>query len=332
MTYKKKLIVLSGVIAALALAYILSIFFDPRNVSSRTDAYSWLDPAQIPLISGITITNPGEEPIELANISGKWFVIQNRKNYPARHLRVEDFIASLSKKAPFPLRSSSASSHEKLSLVESNASRVVVSGGAGLPLLDLLIGSPDVTGRNVHMRKQGENEVRSGEDKFSAYIRSVPSSWYNLRLFPESEDGKIDVANIMQVAAYFPREEDAGDSIGASVPKVISRKNKTWAFNFELNQPDMRMVDSYVRDVLNAAGSGFSEDALPESMFGHARISLEIGNDSKDRIRTINFTPPNENDQCYAKVTGSDWIYIIPAWTMSRFFPDFGTFGAQTDL
>ena len=112
MVYKKKLNILSGIIAALALVYVLTIIFNPERRSARSAAYSWLDPAETGKISGITIAGD-DETINLARNGGKWFVSHDGKDYPAKAARVEDFIAALAKRAPYPLRSSSASSHER---------------------------------------------------------------------------------------------------------------------------------------------------------------------------------------------------------------------------
>jgi hypothetical protein len=318
MPYKKKLTILSGITAALFLVYILTLIFDPERIGKRSDAYSWLEPSQVPLISGITIAKPYAEPedaVVLARNGGKWFVSHNGKDYPARQIRVEDFIATLTKKEPYPLRSSSASSHEQLSLTEESSTRVIMTGGAGLPILNLLIGAGDVTGQNVYMRKQGQNEVRSGENKFSGYTGSAPSSWYNLRLFPESENGKLDTANVQRLTVYAPSEEGENNP-----PQIFSRKGREWAFSFELSDPDMGKVDSYIRDILNTQGDDFA-DAVDASdpMFNFSRIVMELGDST---IRTVRISPPDEEGKSYAAVTGSDFVYSIPSWTVGRLFPD----------
>jgi hypothetical protein len=250
MTYKKKIYILSGIIAALAVIYIFTIIFDPERVGSRSAAYSWLEPGQNDKISGITIAATDEAPITLVRNGGKWFVSHNGKDYPARELRIEDFIAALNKRAAYPVRSTSASSHERLSLTPGQAIRVTVAAGAGLPLLDLLIGQGDLTGQSVYLRKQGQNEVRSGEDIFTSYTRSTLTSWYNLRLFPETESG-MTAANVQRLIVYPPN-----DGVTAP-PQIFTRSGKEWAFNFELANPDMKKVDNYIRDILNASGDDF---------------------------------------------------------------------------
>jgi len=324
MNYKKKLKVLSGIIAALAVIYILTVIFDPERRGTRSAAYSWLDPAETGKITGITITG-GDETINLARNGGKWFVSHDGKDYPAKDIRVEDFIAALAKRAPYPLRSSSASSHERLSLTDDQSIRVTIAAGAGLPLLNLLIGQSDLTGQNVYLRKQGQDEVRSGEDIFSAYTKSTVTAWYNLRLFPESEGGKLNAAHVQRLTVYPPPADD-----GKEVPvRIFTRKGKEWTFNFELASPDMKKVDNYIRDILNTSGDDFVSAVTPsDPLFNNSRIVLELGNGS---INTVRLGPPNENGKCYATVSGSDWVYVIPYWVSQRFFPDTENFETDSE-
>jgi len=326
MTYKKQFTVLSGIIAALAVIYILTVIFDPERAGSRSAAYSWLEPGQSDKISGITIAK-SDETITLVRNGGKWFVSHNGKDYPARDMRIEDFIAALGKRAPYPVRSSSASSHERLSLTEGQATRVTVAAGAGLPMLTLLIGQGDLTGQSVYLRKQGQNEVRSGEDIFTSYTRSSLSSWYNLRLFPETESAKLTngqpltAANVQRLIVYPPN-----DGVTAP-PQIFTRSGKEWAFNFELANPDMGKVENYVRDIIHASGDDFADYITPsDPSFNHSRIVLELGDGS---IRTIRFGPPEENGELLATVSGSDWVYAIPNWISERLFVDTETFEAD---
>ncbi len=228
MTYKNKIVTLSSVIAALAIVYILTIIFDPQARGARSDAYSWLEPGQNDRITGISITKDGET-VTLSRNDGKWFVTRDGKDYPARQVRVEDFLTALAKRDLYPVRSSSASVHERLSLTPDKATQVTVSAGAGLPILTLLIGQADITGQNVYLRKQGQNEVRSGEDRFSAYTGSALSSWYNLRLFSENEEGKLSDSDVQRLTVYPPENAPS---------QVFTRSNREWAFNFDIEDPD----------------------------------------------------------------------------------------------
>jgi hypothetical protein len=309
MTYKNKIVTLSSVIAALAVVYILTIIFDPQRAGARSDSYSWLEPGQNNGISGISIAKEGET-VNLSRNGGKWFVTRNGKDYPARQTRIEDFLTILAKRAPYLVRSSSASSHERLSLTPDKATQVTVSAGAGPPLLTLLIGQRDITGQNIYLRKQGQNEVRSGEDRFSVYTDSALSSWYNLRLFPENEEGRLDAKDIQRLIVYPPQEES----------RIFTRSGREWTFNFDIKNPDFNKVETYLQDILGVSGDDFTDNISPsDPVFNASRIVMELGS---GLTKTLRLSPPDDNGKCYAAVSGSDFVYSIPGWAVNKLFVD----------
>jgi hypothetical protein len=316
MAYKKKLILLSSITAALALVYVLSIVFEPERAGSRSAAYTWLDPKAADRVDRVVLSSGGETS-ELVRKNSEWFVAHNGREYPARRLRAEDFIGILTRRAPYPVRSTSPASHERLGLDEGAASRITVSGAlAAPPLLDLLVGQSDNTGREVYLRRQGQNEVRSGENKFAPYLSGSRVSWYNLRLIPESEDGKLDVDGVQRLLVYT---QDRAE------PQVFSRRNREWTFSgISVAEPDMGKVDAYVRGVLNAEGDDFSEAVSPEdSMFNDSRIVLELGNGG---VKTIRLSPPDGNKRRFALVSGSDHVYSLAPWAAERLFKEAADF------
>ena len=200
------------------------------------------------------------------------------------------------------------------------ASGLNVANVTGSPLLNLLIGQEDISGQNVYLRKQEINEVRSGENIFSAYTGSPLNSWYNLRLFPDSESGRLDVVNIQRLTVYPPADENGE----AKPPQVFTRSGRTWTFNFDIENPDMSSVDNYIRDILNTMGDDFIDTVnSSDPMFDDSRIVLELGDSS---IKTIRLGPSAEDGRRYATVTGSDMVYSLPAWVNQRLFTDTGSF------
>ncbi|MDR1586967.1 MAG: DUF4340 domain-containing protein [Treponema sp.] len=314
MAYRKKLIILSSIIAVLALVYVLTVFFEPERAGARDSAFTWLDPGLKERIDRITLNSQGNL-IELARNGGKWFVSREGKEYPAKDLRVDDFIAILGRKAPYPVRASSAAAHERLGLAENDASRITVSGGAGLPLLDLLVGAGDQTGREVYLRRQGGGEVRSGEDKFTAYISGSALAWFNLRLFPESENGGLDIDGVQRVTVYASALSDSS----APEPQVFTRAGREWALSgVDVENPDTGKIDAYVRGILNIEGDDFADSAdagAPE--FNAGRIALELGDGS---VKTIRLTAPDESNRRLAAVSGSPWVYSLSGWSTERLF------------
>jgi hypothetical protein len=317
MTYKKNFYILLSLIAALALLYTASLIFDPEASGARSASYAWLDPKLVDRIDKITITDRGEIK-ELSKRDSQWFVAHNGKDYPARQMRVDDFTGVLSKRAPWPVRSSSADSYERLGLGEDAASRVTVYAG-NTALVDLLLGIGDTTGREIYIRKAGQSEVRSGDNKIDSYVAGSVTSWYNLKLIPESENGKIDVGSVQRVTVYNRPDT-----------QVFSRANNAWTVSgISVADPDQNSINSYVRAIINTEGDDFVDSVSGDDPLfgGGARIVLELDDGS---IRTIRLSAPiDESGRRFASVTGSDYIYSLPSWVAGQFFKNAADFELQ---
>jgi hypothetical protein len=331
MVYKQKLTFLSGLVGLLALIYVLTLVFEPERAGRRNAAYSWLDPRQVAQAAGISITgSSGDGGLELIKKDRVWYVVYEGREYPARQLRVDDFLGLLSRKTTYPVQASTRAAHERLGLSENAASRIVVSGAppparegaepvSGPVLLDLLVGQGDQTGQDVYLRKAGQNEVRSGEDRFTGYISGARTSWYNLRLFPESEDGKLDVDGVQRVTVYPPLSEEGANSGGE--PRIFTRSGTGWTIGgLAVNDQDNTKVDSYIRGILNIEGDDFSSQTTPDdAVFNDSRIALELGDGS---IRTLRLGGADESNRRLAAVSGSPHVYALAGWATERLFRD----------
>ncbi|MDR1373455.1 MAG: DUF4340 domain-containing protein [Treponema sp.] len=317
MVYKKKLILLSGLTALLALIYTAALIFDPERVNARNAAFVWLDAEGADRADSIVISRQGEEIVSLVRKNGLWFVPVEGIDFPAKQARVEDLFRILSTRGAYPLRAAAAASHERLGLAEEAASRIVIRGGAGAyPLLDLLAGDQDAAGREMYLRKQGQNEVRSGDTRIASYINGAAESWYDLRLFPEgSSGGAIDAGMIQRLIIEYPG--------GTAEPLALSRSGAGWTAG---SLPaDTQRVESYIRSVLDAEGETFLP-AQDGPVSGEGRIALELG-DGTNRI--IRCGPlDEEGKRRNAQVTGSPHAYRLAEWTLGRLFREASYFTA----
>ena len=331
MTFKSKIIILSSVIGALSLAFILTIVFDNERVQSRFAAHSWLETWQRNEIGGIILESNLHGRISLERRDGDWVVLRGGVFFPARQQRVEDLISLLTRRAAYRIISSSASAHERLAVDGGgNTASITVTDRGGRTMLALLIGNRDATGRNIYLRRQDLNEVRSGEDLFTGFLSLEPSAWFNLRLFPESETGELTVTSVQRLTVFPSLGEDEEET----GPFVFTRSGRGWAFNFHLNDPNMGRVDSYIQDILITAGSDFADHINPDELLIHdSSIVLEFGDGT---TRTVRFSRPfrfgpGEPVIRYATVSkagvpATDLVYVIPEWAYSRIFQDISVF------
>jgi hypothetical protein len=330
MVYKKKVFILSILTAVLALIYAGTLFLSAERLNSRNAAYTWLDQKWVDLAERIEISGDSGT-ITLVYRNALWYVETAGVEYPARQGRVADLLRVLSTRAAYPLRGGAATSHERLGLSENSASRIVVwpagLGGTGaIPLLDLLIGSGGATGSEVFLRKNGLNEVRSGDDQFTVYLSSLPAAWYNLRLFPQeaalSPQGRPPTLDMVQRVTVI-----APDAPG---PLVITRNENGWTVEgLAPDTLDGSRVDPFIRAILDAEGDDFVTGLTPsDPVFNEGSIRLELGDGSSRTIRLgpLIQTEDGGTGKRAVFVTGSPYVYSLAEWTTTRLFRDISYF------
>jgi len=317
MTYKNRLVCLLSLIALLSLLYTGSLIFSPEQNNKRSASFVWLEPRLSSRINRIEVFPSHDsfgvgQKIELVKKNNTWVVSHNGNEYPARQIRVEDFISIFTSRAAWPVRSTSASSHAFYGLDGETSSRVIIYG-ENTVLLELLVGNVDSTGRERYLRKAAQNEVRSGENKIAQYIAGSVTSWYNLRLIRESENGELDIESVQRLSVYNGAET-----------QVFSRFNRGWDISgINVENPAQDLIENYIRVVLNTEGDNFAGLVSGNEQFNHSRIVFEFGN---GKITTIGFSEPDEDGRLFANVSGSEFIYAIPSWAASRLFKDAASF------
>jgi hypothetical protein len=327
MSYKQKLLTLSCLTGLLALVFALTLIFSPGRISARSSSFAWLLPDAKDRADRVEIFRSGEEEpwISMVRKDGEWFIpasspeisMEFPQDFPAKQERIEDLLTLLSNRGSYPVRASSAASHERLGLAE-GASRIVIRGGAGLPLLDLLIGGADATGREVYLRKNGQNEVRSGDNRINTYISGTRNAWYRLRLFPESSGRSFGSEAVQRVTI----------TVSGTAPLSLVRSGGDWVMTGAPGTPDTQKVESYIRSLADAEGDDFVSSVDPNAaLFEAAVITAELGDGSS---RTVRLGPETgETKRRNAAVSGSPYVYALAEWTVSRLLRDGSYFVTQ---
>ncbi|MDR3115545.1 MAG: DUF4340 domain-containing protein [Treponema sp.] len=325
MVYKKKVLFLSCLVGVLGLLYAGTWIFEPERVHSRNAAFQWLDPKRLDEIDRIELSGSGD-PLTLVRKERNWFVSRDDGDYPAKHGRIEEFLRILSAKGSYPVRGTEAASHERLGLTEATASRILLRGGAAAyPVLDLLVGSRDPMGREVYLRKQDQQEVRSGTDSLSGYISGSRTAWYNLRLFPEADNPDLGVDSVQRLTVYalpVPDEEvpESGEPRLPDLPFTLSRSEGGWIIEgASVNALDSQRIEAYIRSIIEAEGEDFipAPSGIQEDGFNQARIVLELGNGLSRSIRIGSVLESNRRE---AIVSDTPFVYALAEWTLNRIF------------
>jgi len=313
MTYKNKLIFLVSLIAVFALLLTGNIIYN-SDIGTKQASYVWLDSKAAEKITKL-IFNSEEHEFEISYRNNQWSVLYNDTVYPARKSRIDDFLSILTTRSSWSVRSSSAATHDRFGLAHSFSNIKVYAENA--LLLDLLLGNDDIFKNETYFRKAGQNEVRSGDSSIKTYVTGPITSWYNLRLIPESEGSSVlfDINSVQKLSVYSSDDT-----------QIFSRRNRTWTIE-GVDNPNVSVIESYIRTIINTEGDGFAEPETITSDFNNGdRIVLEFGN---GRIITIRLTEGDDTGRRYAQVSGKDYIYSIPSWSAGRLFRDIEGFKNQ---
>jgi len=314
MTYKSRLISLLILIAALVFAYAGSFIFSYSRDNERSASHVWLDSNAAARVNKLVINTFWDE-FEFLKKNNQWFINLNNHEYPARQARIEDFIRVFTTRSSWPVRSSSASAHERFGL-DGRASRIIFYNDNSA-LLDLLMGDDDIMGSGAYFRKAGQNEVRSGDNSVRSYLNGDVTSWYNLRLIPESEGGNVTINNIQRLTV-----------INGEETKVFTRSNRVWDITgVNVSNPDVSKIEEYINFVLNAEGEDFINPVKASGMsFDHIRLILEFGNGN---IIIIYLSDSDEVNKRYASLSSSNYFYQIPLWVSIRLLRNAESFEAD---
>jgi hypothetical protein len=294
--------------------------FAPENRAERRALWTALDPKLKDSVREITLE--GDEKVVLVDSGGLWFVSFEDALYPALQNKVEGMLDTISTRGAYPVRSRSEAAQEKLLLTE-DAQRIVMSGSDGGVLLDLLIGAPDTTGKNVYVRPEGSRDIRSGNDVFTQFL-SGRLSWLDLRLFPGADGNGLAVNAVQRVIVRPPSETSDGTD-AAELPSpayTLSRNDGGWLLEDSGEAADTPAVESYIRRVINGRASDFTaalgandpEFTDPSAPAG--RLVLELA-DGTRRIVTMG---PMFMDRYSAAVSGSRYVYLLMKWQADQLF------------
>ena len=296
MNYKKKVTILSALLVVLALTYIIILFFDSDRRGESP--FAWLEASQFVMADRIEVSGMNGQVV-LRRINDTWFLSEGSVDYPARQSSVEDLISSLSRKEIYPIRALSSEARERLGLDGNNSSRIRVSGGAGLPLLDLLIGNTDALGREVYLKSADSNEIHSAEDRFTFFTEANSDFWMDRRLFSTAS-----ITDVQQIEVSLPEGE----------PYVLRRGGAGWILHGSSNEVDVTRVDSWLRGILEAEAESFTLES-PETI--EVTIVLYMGD---GQTKAMLAGPLDEMNMRQVLVSDSSFIYLLSEWTQNRLF------------
>lgn len=310
------------------MAYTLTFVFGTENSAERGTLWAALEPKFKDGVRQIELT--GDEKVTLVNNNGSWFVSFEDALYPALQDKVTGMLEGFTSRSAYPVRSRSQAAQERLMLAGGEARRVTVRGDDGGTLLNLLVGAPDAMLKDVYIRLEGSNEIRSGADVFSPFFGSR-QGWYELHLFPDRGVNGLNVDSVQRVITQPPPPEITHISVegeGGDLPALpaegftLTRSGGGWRFEGSEEAVDGQAVETYIRRIIECEANDFTSmlganDAeFTDPAFPSGKLVLETGSGGR-RIITIG---PKVIGKFSAAVSGSRYVYLLTSRQLEQLF------------
>ena len=339
------------IFCSLALIFLGTIFYDSFSHRSGAVAMAWLDSQWVDQVDSILLYYPAYQeragegtadvaalqspyPLVIRRRGDSWHIQSGSVEFPAKQASVAALLALLSTRGSYRSAGSGERSIHALGVSLEDAYRIVLGGGSGPPLLDLLIGNADATGRERYYRRNNQDAILSGADGFKQFMDS-PASWYELRLFQSAAAFVEPLPELVQRLRVSPPRDPSADALeaGADAPPAytLSRENQGWKLEEAADIPsspgvDATLVESYIRSILEAEGDSILVPT-EQDVFESASILLELGDGRMLTLR-LGFDLEAETDRPLwkAQVSTSPYIFGLSAWRVSRLFRDLSYF------
>ncbi|MCL2094319.1 MAG: DUF4340 domain-containing protein [Treponema sp.] len=302
MSYRARVRLLAGLLLVLSALYFTGLAREPQRREGRT--FGWLEPGHLDLVDRIELFG-SQGRVVLVRRNNIWYVSLGRE-YPALQSRVDELFSALTRRSSYTQRPGNPEDLLSLGLVEGRASRILLSAGAGLPLLDLLLGIGDALGRDAYFKVASADRIYQGEDRFSLHTETGILSWLDLRLF--STENILKGPGMIQEIAVRPPDSPGHYN--------LRRDRGGWIMvGREDRELDSLLTEAYVRSILWSEGE-FLHDEVPNSIEGSLELHFGDGSSSLFMIG-----PLIEQYRLGFRQDG-DYSFVLNQWTLDRLFRD----------
>jgi hypothetical protein len=316
---EKKILILSVVLLALILLYVLGLVFSPTNRRRRETEAPLFQILNKEMVSRIEIIS-GSEALELRRAGSDWTVLISGIYFPASESRVDAFLDHIISLKRSKSVSDDPETWEDFEVSESLGRRILLSGSEEKPLVDLVIGKAGLGGRGTYVRHSDAAEVIEADKSFSYYMNLEPSFWSQLKLFPDNLDIRdIRRLSLKRRAGFAPEAEPFAYTL-------IRDENADWIVE---GRPDLTL-DNGKLDALAGALTAFEGTefvvGIPREEAGFdspaAEISFTTSDERVFRLVVGNSRP--DTDQYYVCLDGQTYCYLAASWRLQNIFKDLG--------
>ncbi|MGO8692409.1 MAG: DUF4340 domain-containing protein [Rectinemataceae bacterium] len=315
MRYERKVLVLSGTLAALLAIWVLGMIFSPGRVEARSETGG--------IFAGKTdnaaaIELGGSESVSLVKQSDSWFLADASSRFPAQSDRIADFLKALADVKRLRPLAHSKTAWTGLGLDEGKAKSILVKNAAGFDMADLSVGNYGPTGSEIYIRKKGSDEAYAVSASFAAYLGYGRKSWLDLRIMPEMPE-----SDVQSVSVDVSLPVDGPRMPALKIDYRLTRSGQGWSG--PAGGVEASSADAMVRSIIALEAEDYVASP-PADAFEPvgARVQLYLGAGGTRVLEIGRAIPPapgvsaagpTEN-RFYARLTGSPYTFEISSYSL----------------
>jgi hypothetical protein len=310
---EKRILILSVVVAALILLYVLGVVFSPANRRRREMETPLFQILNKEMIAHIAVTS-GQETLELRKAGDDWTVRISGVYFPASGTRVNAFLDHIISLKRSKRVSDDPETWEDFEVTETLGRRLILAGAEDKTLVNLFIGKPGVGGEGTYVRQEGSEEVIEADKSFSYYMNLEPRFWSHLKLFPEN----LDFRDIVRL--NLKRRDGFAAGAESFVYALVRDENQDWIVE---GRPDLALSNERI-DRLSGALADFEGTeflvGIPREEAGFDSPSAEISFTTADEreFRLLVGSARPDTEQYYVCLDGQTYCYLAASWRLEN--------------
>lgn len=321
LTVKKKVIILSIILAFLTFTYVLGLVFSSENVQNRKarePVFAILNKESVARIEIIE----DDLPTELERRSEDWVVMIRNMAFPALESRVDsllDLVISLKRSQ---IVSANPENWQNFEVSGENSKQLKLFNSSGKAIVHLHIGKSGLGSKGNYIRLEGSNEVIQSDRSLNFYLNSDKSFWSDLRLFPRGLTGENIIRITIRSRISFPEQEGKLNDLDYTLVLENISGVETWqvyGMDSSLYPLSPEKVDSVANSLAVFEGNEFIVDvAQDQAGFADPEAEIEFTT-IDDASYTLQVGAHfKEKDQYFIKIAGQPYGYMAAAWRLEK--------------
>jgi len=306
MRYEKKVILLTGILAALLLIWGAGLLFSPERMAARSESTRLLS-GKAADVASISLKAGGGAMIELEKSGGAWVLVDGQARFPVQAARVSSFIDEIAGIARLKSVAHSKESWAGFQLGDAEAKRATLKDASGKVLADVFVGGYGPTGSEVYLRRSLSDTSYTAETGIASYMGYGRSTWLDLKLL-----GDIKESDVQSFAVKSGIALDGAGKPPLNLDYSIRRDASGWKAGAASIDPEG--ASALLRSIVGLQGEDYVA-APPAEAFAKiaARIDLELGT---GRSVVLEVGSAAGTDRFYARVSGKSLVALASSFNL----------------